>query len=367
MKEQTRALAEQIPISHSTRVARPASLPRGLQLLLCAAALLWAVVAVYVAGDAAQGIALRLQVEPLEPLVTSIFAVFLLLVGFRAIDSIAARGRFQADVLRLPARASRGGEWGTGAAIGWGLALAVVLPIFASGHLHGRLIWQPGSTLAVVVAMGTVLFTTLAEEIVFRGYPFQRLSAAIGESWAAVTLSLVFAVMLVYLSSPGLFAVALVNGVLFGLLLTMAYLRTHALWAAWGLHFVYRAVLSVVLGLPVAGHGNAGSLVELYARGPHWLTGGSFGPDAAVLTVLAMLAAMALLYRATREFAWAYTHAPIVAGGYEVAVAPPPAHVAMEKAAPAPPPLVQILPVTPRGAVMGTPVEDLAQDRTESD
>jgi hypothetical protein len=51
------------------------------------------------------------------------------------------------------------------------------------------------------------------------------------------------------------------------------------------------------------------------------------------------------VYRVTKDWAWAYTLPEIVAGGYAVEVAPPPAHTAMEKAA-APPPLVQILPVT---------------------
>lgn len=331
------------------------TVPHGLQLALCVTSLLWAVAAAAVASDAAQGLALRLGVEIFEPLLTSIFLLFLLLIGLRTLDSIIVRGLFRGDVLHLPARSSRGSEWGSGAAIGWALGLAVVLPILLSGHLHGRLSWQPGTTLAILLAVGTLLFLSLAEEVVFRGYPFQRLSAVVGENWAAVLLSLLFAVMLVYASPPDQFAAALLDGMLFGLVLSMAYLRTHALWLGWGLHFMYRVLVGVVLGLPVVGHGNAGSLAELYTRGPRWLTGGSFGPDAAALTAVVMLLAMAVLYRLTREFAWAYTHAPIVAGGYEVAVAPPPAHVALQNAAPPPPPLVQILPVTPGGLTMEKP------------
>jgi len=85
----------------------------------------------------------------------------------------------------------------------------------------------------------------------------------------------------------------------------------------------------------------------MYATGPRWLSGGAFGLDAALPTALVMLAGMIVLYRATRDYAWKYTHPPIVAAGYEVTVAPPAAHVAMEKAA-APAPLVQILPSTPQ-------------------
>jgi membrane protease YdiL (CAAX protease family) len=345
----------QTPGSHNA-----VALPRVVHLALCATTLLWAVVATSIALDAAQGIALRLQLEILEPLLTSLFLLFLLLIGFRAIDKLAARGLYRDDVLRLPARSSRGSEWGIGAVVGWGLALTVVLPIFATNHLHGRFAWRTIDPAAVFAACATLLVLSLAEEMIFRGYPFQRLSAAIGKSWAAVLLSVLFAVVLVFTRLPVRFASALLDCTLFGLLLAMAYLRTHSLWLGWGLHFTYRVLIGVALGLPLVGHGDSGSLAQLSASGPAWLGGGSFGPDAALLTAVAMLLGMAVLFRATREFAWQYTHSPIFAAGYEVAVAPPAAHIAMEKAAPAPPPLVQILPVTPRGSSDGTlPDSDL--------
>lgn len=344
----------------TTRTLHAETLPRGVHVALCITALLWAIAAASIASDAAQGIALRLQLEMLEPLLTSLFLVFLLLIGFRALDRLAARGLYRDDVLPLPVRPSRGSEWGTGAAVGWGLALTVVLPIFATGHLHGRFAWRMTDPVALFAACATLLVLSLAEEMIFRGYPFQRLSAAIGESWAAVLLSVLFAVTLVFARPPVQFVSALLDCLLFGLLLAMAYLRTHALWLGWGLHFTYRALIGIALGLPLVGHGDSGSLAQLSASGPGWLTGGAFGPDAALFTALAVLLAMALLYRATTEFAWQYTHSPIIPAGYEVVVAPPPAHVAMEKAATPPPPLVQILPVTPRGSSGGTvPDSDL--------
>jgi len=333
------------------------TLPRGVHLALSATALLWAVAAAPIASDAAQGIAVRLQLDIVEPLLAGLFLVFLLLIGFRALDAVAARGLFRDDVLRLPARSSRWSEWGTGAAVGWGLALVVVLPIFASGHLHGRFAWRMDNLAAVLAAGATLLVLSLAEEMIFRGYPFQRLSAAIGESWAAVLLSALFAATLVFARPPLQFVSALLDCMLFGLLLSMAFLRTHALWLGWGLHFTYRALIGVAFGLPLVGYGDSGSVAQLSAFGPAWLTGGSFGPDAALLAIVAMLLAMAALYRVTKEFAWQFTHAPIRSGGYEVSISPPAAHVAMESAAsPPPPPLVQILPVTPRESSAGTQV-----------
>ena len=141
-------------------------------------------------------------------------------------------------------------------------------------------------------------------------------------------------------------------GTLFGLVLAMAYLRTRALWLGWGVHVGFRVVMAVAVGLPVAGHGEFRSLLDVYATGPHWLTGGSYGLDAAWLTGVVMLVGLVVVYRATRDWAWMYTAPEIVSAGYEVTVAPPAAHVAMEKAA-APPALVQILPTTSQSRSVG--------------
>jgi membrane protease YdiL (CAAX protease family) len=322
-------------------------IPRGLEIALCVTALAWAGAASSIAAPAARGIAVRFQIGAFEPLMQALFLLFLAIVGLRCLDWISTRGRHLAEVAPLPKRTGWSTEWGVGAAIGWGLCIAAVLPLLLSGNLHGRLMWQPSSALAILLAIATLLAVSLAEEVLFRGYAFRRLAGAIGPSWAAILLSLVFSVSLILSHRPPNPTLALIDGALFGLLLTMAWLRTHALWLGWGLHFAYRAVMAILLGLPIAGHGEFGSIADVFSGGPRWLSGGAFGLDAAFFTAIVLWAGMAVLFRATRDYAWNYTHAPVVAAGYEVTVAPPAAHVAMEKQAAAPPPLVQIMPVPP--------------------
>ena len=319
-----------------------------MQFVLFLTALAWVAAANTIASRAALGIAGRFQLGAMTSLLESLFLLFLAVIGFRSLDWIATRGRYHADALPLPRREGWQREWSVGAAIGWGLCVATALPVLLSGNLHARLSWQRGSAQAIAIAVATLLVVALAEEVVFRGYPFQRLIEAIGPSWAAVLMSVLFAALMVQANPPHNFLVALIDCTFFGLLLAMAWLRTHALWLGWGLHFAYRSVAAVVLGLPIAGHGEFGSPTDMYATGPRWLSGGAFGLDAALLTGVVMLGGMIVLYRETRDYAWKYTHAPIIPAGYEVTVAPPAAHVAMEKAAPAPPPLVQILPTTPQ-------------------
>jgi membrane protease YdiL (CAAX protease family) len=327
-----------------------------MQFALFVAAMAWAAAAYTIAEKAARGIAVRLQLGAVELLLDALFLLFLAVVGFRTLDWISTRGRYACDALPLPRRVGWPREWAVGAAIGWGLCLAAALPLLVTGNLHARLGWQQGSATGIATALVTLLVGTLAQEVIFRGYTFRRLTAAVGPSWAAILLSLLFAALMLGADPPHNYLVALIDCMLFGLLLAMAWLRTHALWLGWGLHFAYRAVAAVALGLPIAGHGEFGSPTDMYATGPRWLSGGAFGLDAALLTGVVMLSGMVVLYHTTRDYAWKYTLPEIVPGGYEVSVAPPAAHVAMEKAA-APSPLVQILPTTPQSRSAMDPLE----------
>ena len=316
-----------------------------MQFVLFFTAMAWATAANIIAVRAAAGIAARFHLASFEALLGNAFLLFLAVIGFRSLDWIATRGQFAADTLPLPRRDGYLREWSVGAAVGWALCLAAVLPLLLSGNLHGRMIRNASSLVGGFTGLIGILIGGLAVEVIFRGYPFRRLIAAVGPTLATIVISLLFALLIVQVNPPRNAVLAMIDCTLFGILLAMAWLRTHALWLGWGLHFSYRAVMAIALGLPIAGHGEFNSPVDMFVSGPRWLTGGAFGLDAAFPTSLILLGGMILLYRVTRDYAWQYTHPPIVPGGYEVAVAPPAAHVAMEKAA-APPPLVQILPST---------------------
>jgi membrane protease YdiL (CAAX protease family) len=334
-------------------------IPRSFQFVLFCAAGAWYLAAQAIAGKAARGISARFDLANTRPLLTGIFALFLVVLGFRLLDWIATRDGSLESVAPFPRRAGFGVEWGIGAAVGWGIALASVLPLMLAGDLHVHLLtgWPVARQFALTVA--TLAILTLVEEVAFRGYLFCRLSQAIGNSWAAFVLSLIFGISLIQSPLLGRAFTALIACTLFGVLLTMAYLRTHALWLGWGLHFAYRAVIAILIGLPIVGHGEFSSFIDSYTTGPRWLNGDAYGLDAALLTLPILLIGMAVLYRVTREYAWNYTHAPIVAAGYEVTVAPPAAHVAMEqKAAAAAPALVQILPVTSQSRSVVEPRQD---------
>lgn len=330
-------MANQIP---------PSKLPRSLHIALFAIGLLWVLAARVGAESAAQGISHALHAELFLHLLGAIFVVILLAAGFSALNWLAARNGSLRSTNALPIRETSASEWRTGVALGWGLLLITVLPMMLTGNVHPAFWLAPRAWGLSLLAVLTLLVGALGTELAFRGFLFRSLLAATGPVTASLLLSLVYALMTG--SSFTVTPFSFLTSFLVGLLFSMAYLRTHALWLCWGLRFGWLVSMGVIFGLPLSGAENYAGLVETQSSGPIWLTGGQYGPEGSLIAVPVLILGMFLLFRVTRHYAWEYTHEAIVAAGYPMDIPPPAAHTAMEASQPAP--LVQILGATPSGA-----------------
>jgi membrane protease YdiL (CAAX protease family) len=333
----------------------PARHDRLLQTALFATSVAWVLCSQTVAAHAAQGIAFRFDLLPERPLLGALFFLFLLGLGFSMLQSLFQRQSGLRTVLGLPSRPTARSEWTLGAAIGWGSMVLAVFPMALAGTLHVSFWTAPRSLWLLLVNLATLAVAALAEEVAFRGFAYRRLIAAIGPVAATIGMSMFFG--LLHAFNPSATMASVLITMFAGLLLSVAWLRTHGLWLPWGLHFAWNASMALVFGLPVSGVTAFSTVVQTRAIGPLWLTGGDYGPEGALFTVLVLLIAIAVLVRLTRDYAWEYTHEPIVAAGYPMDAPPPAAHVAMEKAAmeraatepqASPGSLVQILPITPQ-------------------
>jgi membrane protease YdiL (CAAX protease family) len=333
-------LTEPRPLSENP--PQPVTL-RSFQFTLFLTGALWIAAASRLASSAGQGIANRLNLPLCEDLLQQIFFLFLLLCGFAAIGWIATRSGSIRFNNALPERSTTRQEWLRGIGLGWAMLLAVVLPMAAAGDLHPQLSFAPSAWGLAGLSLTTLLVSTLALEVAFRGFIFRRLIAAIGPVGATILISLIYALVQIKQTDAGPLGMAV--SFLMGILLSMAYLRTHALWLGWGLHFAWSAAMRVLLGLPIAGLASYDALVTTSVSGRPWLTGGDYGPQGSIASLLVIALSLIALYALTRDYAWNYTHPPILPAGYAVVVAPPAAHTAMEAAA-APVPLVQILSTT---------------------
>jgi len=163
-----------------------------------------------------------------------------------------------------------------------------VLPIAIGFHLGFRLILSRHS-LKLALAVVFILATgAMAEEVAFRGYPFQRLVEATGPFAAILLSSALFGSL--HLRNPHASVFGLINTVAIGIVLAVAYLRTKALWLPWGLHFGWNLTLGLLLGLPVSGIQQFAVVVRGTASGPVWLTGGAYGIEAGMAGTLAIAA-----------------------------------------------------------------------------
>ena len=327
---------------------------RLLQFALFITSAFWFLASDTVAGHASRGISQRLSLDASRPLLTSIFLLFLLAVGFSILQGIARRSSSLREVLGLPKRPTARREWLLGAALGWGLVVLAVLPMALAGTLDIQFWTQSRAFGLLLLNLLTLAAAALVEEVAFRGYPFRRLIEAIGPVAATITMSLLFG--LVHVLNPSSTWTSTVVTMLAGLLLSVAWLRTRGLWLGWGFHFAWNASMGILFGLPISGINDFSSIVETRTIGHFGLTGGNYGPEGAAFTAIVLLIGIAILLRITRDYAWHYTYDPIVPAGYPMEAPPPAAHVAMEKqaqqAAAAAPvsqtSLVQILPATPQ-------------------
>ena len=139
----------------------------------------------------------------------------------------------------------------------------------------------PASLSAFVFFTCALLFGAFGEEMLFRGYAFQTLIAGSGPFSALLPTSLLFA--FAHAGNQGISWLGLINTFGFGLVLGYAYIRSRDLWLPIGIHFGWNWAL-VVFGLNVSGFkmGVTGFVVR-WRVSDLW-SGGSYGPEASVLT-----------------------------------------------------------------------------------
>jgi CAAX protease family protein len=184
-------------------------------------------------------------------------------------------------------------ELGTGVALGGGAILMVggferLAGLAKFSPNPGRNLIEAGPIYLVVFLIGAA-----TEELLFRGYPFQRLIEAFTPAGAVLVSSVIFAV--VHMENPFHTWLSTINTALVGVGFAIAYLRTRALWLPLGIHFSWNYLQGCLLGLPISGIGVPKSFLICGVHGARWLTGGPYGPEGGVAGTIVILALTAYL------------------------------------------------------------------------
>ncbi len=187
---------------------------------------------------------IQLIFRPLWALLLVAIYVWLLTVGDHLEEHrLAAQG--------LPRAPGWLGQFVLGCVIGGALTAMAVLPIQHWGKLKTTNLFSLHMAPKIGAVMIMLLCGALAEELMFRGYPFQQLERGIGAIRAVIVFSVIYGVLHLLNPTAGRWGIA--NTILIGILLSVAYLRTRALWLPWGIHFGWNTTLGFLFGLPVSG------------------------------------------------------------------------------------------------------------------
>ncbi|MFK7991530.1 MAG: lysostaphin resistance A-like protein [Sandaracinaceae bacterium] len=188
-----------------------------------------------------------------------------------------------------------------GTALGGVLMLGIACLEASLGVARYREAFIYRASLLPIATLPTaiVLFVAVSvrEELLFRGYQLTNLAEGFSSRWlpgasapilAALLSSFVFG--LAHAGNPHASVLSTINIVVAGLMLAIPYLLTGDLGLAMGLHFGWNFFQNV-LDMPVSGQTwfDYGAMVQRRTFGPDWLTGGSFGPEAGVTGLVAML------------------------------------------------------------------------------
>jgi len=191
----------------------------------------------------------------------------------------------------------------TGMAIGF-LILFVILLILRVAHVFyfGSLALSGAQIVGWGLLWGCItLAIGFFEESLFRGYALYTLADGITFWPAVVIMGLIFSGA--HLGNSGESYVG-AAGIMFWALLNSAVLRrTGDLWVAVGIHAGFDWAESFFFGVSDSGTQGPGNLLNPHIQGPAWLTGGTVGPEASIVTfiVLALLTTGILVFYRKRQ------------------------------------------------------------------
>jgi len=188
----------------------------------------------------------------------------------------------------------------TGALLGFVLIFlaVIVTAVFFNYHIT-HIALKPRTLELPPLVIGALLAGAMAEELSFRGYPFQRLVEGVGKVGAVFVLSALFGA--VHLMNPhvsdnrAVEVFAFCNTVLIGIAFAIAYLRTRTLWFPWGFHFAWNITMGLLFGIPVSGLSDFSVLVKARANGPEWFLGGAYGFEGGMLGTIIIVLGLAYI------------------------------------------------------------------------
>ncbi|MBE1498565.1 membrane protease YdiL (CAAX protease family) [Amycolatopsis lexingtonensis] len=172
--------------------------------------------------------------------------------------------------------------------LGWGALVGVALFSFVIANialLGDYEVRGWGTVTGAVGLLGFMAAAAVTEELLFRGVLFRIIEERTGTWIALVLTAVLFGLSHLFNEHATLWG-ALAIAIEAGGLLTAAYVATRKLWVPIGVHFGWNFAAAGLFGTEVSGNGTPQGLLDAVTSGPVAVTGGAFGPEGSLYSLL---------------------------------------------------------------------------------
>ena len=163
-----------------------------------------------------------------------------------------------------------------------------------------------GMSFGAAILFPAALFVCIGiyEEMFYRGYQLKNIAESLNFSAIGPRVAVVLALVLsstafgmLHATNPNASIISTFNITLAGMMLGFGYVLTGELAISIGLHITWNFFQGNVFGFPVSGLQPIGaSFLSTRETGPDLWTGGTFGPEAGLLGIGAMILGSVLIY-----------------------------------------------------------------------
>ncbi len=148
----------------------------------------------------------------------------------------------------------------------------------------------------IITLFSFYLLVACSEEVVFRGIIFRLLDRKWGQLSALIVSALLFGFLHIFNENATIWS-SIAIAIEAGVMLAVAFKFSGTLWVPIGIHWLWNFVQGQVFGFSVSGNDFGDSLLIARIEGPDLITGGSFGAEASLITVIfAVLLTAYMLY-----------------------------------------------------------------------